>query len=308
MFFDKFKKAIFKNNIQTIVQSGLNKYKDYYGATLLHISAAYGRVDVIVWLFLNKYDIKETDDCGNTALFYATLNSQYETITLLKLFGLSELYVGECRFLSGHRDKYLLNSDSEDFQQNILIASLIKGIKELNKFKIPEYYFTCIQQVYKNYLSGMVTDKNKESTKSMNDYRDRHKMQNFSKSPYPASQNIDSELELKLFKNKMHQELSEEDYDRRVQAAEEILKLIQQDSLKNLIFFSNEATFFVSGNVTTQYCSLLKNTEKSKIMNEPENKNEKLNVWCAMSSNCIIGPYFFDENVDAKSYVLMLQK
>ena len=137
-FFEKFKSAFLKSNIHMIIQSGLDKYKDYYGATLLHISAAYGRIDVIIWLFLNKYDIKTTDDCGNTALYYAALNDQYEVIILLKLFGLNELFIGECRFFSGHMQKSSLKSDSADFHENILVASLINGIKAINKFQIPD--------------------------------------------------------------------------------------------------------------------------------------------------------------------------
>ena len=32
-----------------------------------------------------------------------------------------------------------------------------------------------------------------------------------------------------------------------------------------------------------------------------------MNVWCAMSSNLVIGPYFFEENVNGKNYLDMLQ-
>ena len=171
-FFDKFKNAINKNNINMIIQSGLDKYKDYHGASLLHISAAYGRVDVIIWLFLSKYDIKTTDDCGNTALYYAALNGQYETIVLLKLFGLKDLFIGECKFLTGHMNKYLIKSNSEDFHQNILIASLVNGIKALNKYEVPIEILNRAKIIFNDYLNGIVTERNKELTESITLYRD----------------------------------------------------------------------------------------------------------------------------------------
>ena len=172
-FFDKFKNAIFKNNIHMIIQSGLDKYKEYYGASLLHISAAYGRIDVIIWLFLNKYDIKTTDDCGNTALYYAALNDQYEVIILLKLFGLNELFIGECRFFSGHMQQYSLKYDSADFHENILVASLINGIKAINKFQIPEILKRA-QTIFKDYFSGNETEEDiRLLTQRINNYRDK---------------------------------------------------------------------------------------------------------------------------------------
>lgn len=37
-------------------------------------------------------------------------------------------------------------------------------------------------------------------------------------------------------------------------------------------------------------------------------KSAKLNVWCAMSKNHLIGPFFFEENtVDGECYLSMLQ-
>ena len=177
--FDHLKKTIYKSNINMIVQSGLDKYKDYHGASLLHISAAYGRVDVIIWLFLNKYDIKSTDDCGNTALYYAALNDQYETIVLLKLFGLNDLFIGECKFLTGHMNKYLINSNSEDFHPNILIASLINGIKALNKYEVPVEILNSAKIIFNDYLNGIVTEENKKLTNTITDYRDTLNSEDF---------------------------------------------------------------------------------------------------------------------------------
>ena len=116
---------------------------------------------------------------------------------------------------------------------------------------------------------------------------------------------IHSELGLKSYKISIHQKLFEEDYDRRVQTAEELMPLIQDTALENLIYFSDEATFHVSGYVHKQNCRIW-SLEKPTIVNEYEDNTAKINVWCAMSSDCIIGPYFFDENVCSQNYVHML--
>ena len=70
-------------------------------------------------------------------------------------------------------------------------------------------------------------------------------------------------------------------------------------------FFSDEATFHTSGYVYTQN-SRIWSTEKPTEVYEYQDNTPKVNVWCAMSSNCIIGPYFFDDNVNDANYTKML--
>jgi ankyrin repeat protein len=151
VYFHKFKNSILKNNIYMIERSGLNDYKDYYGANLMHISAAYGRLDLILWLYFKKFDIKTTDDCGNTALFYAALNHQYDAVVLLKLLGLNKLYFGKCRFLSGHIEKYLIKTNL-NFHPNTLVASLLDGIKVANKIIVQTEEVEIVEKVFRDYF------------------------------------------------------------------------------------------------------------------------------------------------------------
>ena len=76
--------------------------------------------------------------------------------------------------------------------------------------------------------------------------------------------------------------------------------------MENLIFFSDEATFHLSGYVHKENCRIWA-TEKPTEVYEYHDNTEKVNVWCAMSSDCIIGPYFFETNVNASNYTEMLQ-
>ena len=54
------------------------KYADDVGATALHLAAAFGRNDLIIWLYINKFNVNALDKLG---LFCVTLRStQWEYI------------------------------------------------------------------------------------------------------------------------------------------------------------------------------------------------------------------------------------
>ena len=100
---------------------------------------------------------------------------------------------------------------------------------------------------------------------------------------------------MKPYRIQIHQKLYEEDYDRRVQTAEELLPLLEDSALGKLIFTSDEATFHVSGRVHKQNCQIW-GLEKPNIVHQYDDHSPKINVWCVMSSECIIGPFFFEES------------
>ena len=118
---------------------------------------------------------------------------------------------------------------------------------------------------------------------------------------------IRKELCVRSFKIQIHQGLHFEDHDLRVQSAEKLLPYLQNPMLNDLIFFSDEATFHISGRVHKQNCRIW-STENPHEVQEYWDKSTKINVWCAMSSNCIIGPYFFEENVNGQNYLKMLKE
>lgn len=114
------------------------------------------------------------------------------------------------------------------------------------------------------------------------------------------------DLNLKSYKIRIYQKLYEEDYDRRVQTAEEMLPIIKNPSLLGKVYFSDEATFHVSGYVHKQNCQIWATSKPTEIKEHKDN-TPKINVWCAMSADGIIGPYFFEENVNAENYLEMLE-
>lgn len=117
---------------------------------------------------------------------------------------------------------------------------------------------------------------------------------------------LHSDLSLKSYKIEIHQKLFEEDFDRRVQTAQDLLPYLNDPSFNKFIFFSDEATFHVSGYVHKQNCRIW-STDKPTEVYEYQDNTPKVNVWCAMSAECMIGPYFFEENVNASNYLDMLE-
>lgn len=119
---------------------------------------------------------------------------------------------------------------------------------------------------------------------------------------------IKDNLGLKSYKIQILQELCDEDYDRRVEMAEILLPKLQDPALKHLIFFSDEAIFHLSGRVHKQNCRIWGYEKPVEVTTEPLH-SPKINVWCAVSSNCIIGPFFFeDSTVNGQNYLKMLEE
>lgn len=119
---------------------------------------------------------------------------------------------------------------------------------------------------------------------------------------------IKCDIGMHSYKIQIHQELSEDDFDRRVEMAQIMLPILQDPGNKGIIFFSDEATFYLSGRVHKQNCRIWGYEKPIEVHQEPLH-SPKINVWCAMSSRCIIGPYFFeDENVNGKNYLKMLKE
>jgi hypothetical protein len=114
-------------------------------------------------------------------------------------------------------------------------------------------------------------------------------------------------LGYKSYKMHLTQQLYDEDKDLRVVMAEILLPILHDENNDGLIFFSDEATFHVSGMVNKHNCRIW-SRENPFVTMEVAMNSPKVTVWCAMSSKIIIGPFFFDElTVDQHNYLDMLQ-
>lgn len=73
------------------------------------------------------------------------------------------------------------------------------------------------------------------------------------------------------------------------------------------IMFSDEATFSTNGTVSSQHVRYWSYTNPHFRIKTRRQYHGKVNVWCAVSYHGIIGPYFFDTNVNQHSYLDMLR-
>ncbi|CAM4794150.1 unnamed protein product [Rotaria magnacalcarata] len=86
-----------------------------------------------------------------------------------------------------------------------------------------------------------------------------------------------------------------------------LIPMLADSHMQEDLFFSDEATFYVGGLVSKHNIRYRSETNPhvtiETVMNSP-----KLNVWCAMSKNKLLGPYFFeDDTVNGADYLLMLE-
>ena len=103
--------------------------------------------------------------------------------------------------------------------------------------------------------------------------------------------------------------LKECDYQRRLEYADFIL---EQDSVDtgylNNICFSDESTFHVSGLVHRHNCRIW-GTEKPSEFRQVERASPKINVWCGLFIDRVIGPFFFDgKTVTQNNFLKMLNE
>lgn len=117
------------------------------------------------------------------------------------------------------------------------------------------------------------------------------------------------DLKFKPFKIQMVHQLLLGDYARRTQMCETLLEMIRQDpEFLGQLSFSDESTFHLSGHVNTQNCRIW-GAENNHDFLEHERDSPKVNVWCLMTRQQIIGPFFFlEKTVTQANYLDMLQQ
>ncbi|GBL83282.1 hypothetical protein AVEN_110615-1 [Araneus ventricosus] len=102
--------------------------------------------------------------------------------------------------------------------------------------------------------------------------------------------------------------LQPNDEPQRVAFAVEMLSRIQNEhDFLNSIISSDEGTFHVSNKVNKHSCRIW-GSENPFAVQEVERNSQEINVWCVLSHDTVIGPFFFAEiSVTANIYLDMLQ-
>lgn len=99
------------------------------------------------------------------------------------------------------------------------------------------------------------------------------------------------DLHLKAYKIQFVQALNVNDYPLRLNFANEMLERFP--TFENIIF-SDEANFHLNGHVNKQNCRFW-GTENPREKHERPLHSPKVVVWAALSSEGIMGPYFFED-------------
>mgnify|MGYP001047299604 CR=1 FL=1 len=114
-------------------------------------------------------------------------------------------------------------------------------------------------------------------------------------------------LLLKPYKVQFVQQLYEEDFQDRVEMCKTLISMLANHDIQENLFFSDEATFYLDGLVNKHNIRYWSESNPHATI-ETVMKSPKVNVWCAMSKNQLIGPFFFeDDTVNGTNYLSMLQ-
>lgn len=122
-----------------------------------------------------------------------------------------------------------------------------------------------------------------------------------------------SDLKLHPYKLQIIQQLQPGDANNRINFAQMFLaKCEENEMFLNNVWMSDEAHFHLSGYVNKQNFRYWA-AENPHFLHQKPLHSEKVTVWCAVSRNGIIGPYFFEDNdghavtVNSERYVNMIE-
>lgn len=116
-------------------------------------------------------------------------------------------------------------------------------------------------------------------------------------------------LRLYAYKVQVVQEIKPDDRPKREEFACVMLDRIAADeTFLSRVMFTDEATFHVSGAVNRHNVRIW-GSESPQALREHMRDSPKVNVWCGLMINRIVGPFFFQEpTVDGAIYLDMLEQ
>ena len=103
---------------------------------------------------------------------------------------------------------------------------------------------------------------------------------------------VKNNLKLYPYKIQIVQAIKPGDYEKREQFARTLLTNVEQDpAYLNRIFFTDEATFHISG-VVNRHNSRIWGAENPHVFREVERDSPKVHVWCGLFHDRVIDPFF----------------
>lgn len=104
----------------------------------------------------------------------------------------------------------------------------------------------------------------------------------------------------------LHQELHEDDYNKRVEFCRWAQEQIQNNAyFFEYVLFGDEATFHKNGNVNRHNFHYYSTSNPHHILTNSQTR-WSLNVWAGILGNYVIGPYFFEDHLNGEMYLHFL--
>lgn len=111
------------------------------------------------------------------------------------------------------------------------------------------------------------------------------------------------------YKVQLHQEMNEDDPDRRLQFCEQLLMEINNNNnYISQVCFSDEAAFSLHGVVNRHNCRYWSDVNPHWMIEAHTQHEQKVNVWAGILGNSIVGPFFIDGNLNGQKYLEMLEQ
>lgn len=103
------------------------------------------------------------------------------------------------------------------------------------------------------------------------------------------------------------QELSEMDFEKRMDFCEEMDRRMRNPEFLSHVCFSDESTFHLTGYVNRHNCRYWSDVNPHIIREAHTQYPKKLNVWAGILGRRLIGPFFIEGNLNGELYLDMLQ-
>jgi hypothetical protein len=114
-------------------------------------------------------------------------------------------------------------------------------------------------------------------------------------------------LRLLAYKIQLRHEIKEADRLKHVGFSVTMLNAIDDESYLNRIFFSDEATLHINGCVNRHNCRIWESQQPNEVFQFVRG-SPKVNVWCGLTYDRVVGPFMFVENtITGDSYLDMLE-
>ncbi|XP_058796768.1 uncharacterized protein LOC131667396 [Phymastichus coffea] len=103
-------------------------------------------------------------------------------------------------------------------------------------------------------------------------------------------------------------ELQPAHFQQRIAFCQWALQMIQNDPIFfNYVLFSDEAKFQSDGELNRHNCHYWSNENPHWHRTVNHQRRWSLMVWCGIINGYLIGPYFFEENVNGNSYLQLIR-